>query len=476
MAPTLRLYNTLTRTKADFVPIDPLNVRMYVCGPTVYDYAHIGNARPVIVFDLLFRLLRHLYGPEHVTYVRNVTDVDDKINARAAERGVPIRDITEGTLAQFHADIAALGVLEPTVEPRATEHIAEMRTLIERLVANRHAYVAEEHVLFDVPSMPDYGRLSKRPLDEMEAGARVDVAPYKRSPLDFVLWKPSKPGEPSWPSPAGIATPGRPGWHIECSAMSWKHLGEAFDIHGGGIDLVFPHHENEAAQTRCSFGTPAMANVWMHNGFLQVEGEKMSKSLGNLFTINELLTTDVFGGRSWSGEVLRLAMLTAHYRQPIDWTVARLREALRALNKFAYWVWEADESGLALDYDARAAHPEVVNALLDDLNTPEAIASLHRQIGDLSNREKQRDPNHNRRISEFRNSLTLLGLKPGRRQTTEDVLGDRLPLVNDLVAARLNARAKKNWAESDRIRDELAGMGITLKDNKDGTTTWEVAR
>ncbi|MFL4972543.1 MAG: cysteine--tRNA ligase [Microvirga sp.] len=491
MAPTLRLYNTLTRTKADFVPIDPLNVRMYVCGPTVYDYAHIGNARPVIVFDLLFRLQRHLAaqgvwdggkGETKVTYVRNITDVDDKINERAARDypGIPlneaIREVTKKTEAQFHADIAALGVLEPTVEPRATEHIAEMRTLIERLVKNGHAYVAEDHVLFDVPSMPDYGRLSKRPLDEMEAGARVDVAPYKRSPLDFVLWKPSKPGEPSWESPAGIAAPGRPGWHIECSAMSWKHLGEAFDIHGGGIDLVFPHHENEAAQTRCSFGTPAMANVWMHNGFLQVEGEKMSKSLGNLFTINELLTTDVFGGRSWSGEVLRLAMLTAHYRQPIDWTVARLREALRALNKFAYWVWEADESGLALDYDARAAHPEVVNALLDDLNTPEAIASLHRQIGDLSNREKQRDPNHNRRISEFRNSLTLLGLKPGRRQTTEDVLGDRLPLVNDLVAARLNARAKKNWAESDRIRDELAGMGITLKDNKDGTTTWEVTR
>ncbi|MFL5164951.1 MAG: cysteine--tRNA ligase, partial [Microvirga sp.] len=254
MAPTLRLYNTLTRTKADFVPIDPLNVRMYVCGPTVYDYAHIGNARPVIVFDLLFRLLRHLYGPEHVTYVRNVTDVDDKINARAAERGVPIRDITEGTLAQFHADIAALGVLEPTVEPRATEHIAEMRTLIERLVANRHAYVAEDHVLFDVPSMPDYGRLSKRPLDEMEAGARVDVAPYKRSPLDFVLWKPSKPGEPSWPSPSGIKSPGRPGWHIECSAMSEAHLGETFDIHGGGLDLIFPHHENEIAQSECAHG------------------------------------------------------------------------------------------------------------------------------------------------------------------------------------------------------------------------------
>ncbi|HVL71323.1 MAG TPA: cysteine--tRNA ligase, partial [Beijerinckiaceae bacterium] len=245
----LRLYNTLTRTKDEFRPIDPMNVRLYVCGPTVYDFAHIGNARPVIVFDVLFRLLRHLYGAEHVTYVRNVTDVDDKINARAAERGVPIRTVTEETLRQFHSDVAALGVLEPTVEPRATEHIEEMKALIERLVAGGHAYVAEDHVLFHVPSMPDYGALSKRPLDEMEAGARVDVAPYKRSPLDFVLWKPSKPKDPAWPSPAGIAAPGRPGWHIECSAMSWKHLGESFDIHGGGIDLVFPHHENEVAQS-----------------------------------------------------------------------------------------------------------------------------------------------------------------------------------------------------------------------------------
>src|SRR5215203_1009972 len=361
MAPTLRLYNTLTRTKADFVPIDPSNVRMYVCGPTVYDYAHIGNARPVIVFDLLFRLLRHLYGPEHVTYVRNVTDVDDKINARAAERGVPIRDITEGTLAQFHADIAALGVLEPTVEPRATEHIAEMRTLIERLVANRHAYVAEEHVLFDVPSMPDYGRLSKRPLDEMEAGARVDVAPYKRSALDFVLWKPSKPGEPSWPSPAGIATPGRPGWHIECSAMSWKHLGETFDIHGGGIDLVFPHHENEIAQSRCAFDTPLMANFWMHNGFLQVEGEKMSKSLGNFFTIREVLA-------DWQGDVVRLAMLSSHYRQPINCTVKGLEEAEKALANFF--------DAASADAEPRPA-PGVLEALADDLNTPKAISEMH---------------------------------------------------------------------------------------------------
>ncbi|HYY82909.1 MAG TPA: cysteine--tRNA ligase, partial [Beijerinckiaceae bacterium] len=276
---TLRLYNTLTRSKDVFRPIDPANVRMYVCGPTVYDYAHIGNARPVIVFDVLFRLLRHLYGPGHVTYVRNITDVDDKINARAARDfpDLPLNEaiarVTAATEAQFHADIAALGVLPPTVEPRATEHIGEMTALIERLVANGHAYVAEEHVLFSVPSMPEYGRLSKRPLDEMEAGARVDVAPYKRSPLDFVLWKPSKPGEPAWPSPSGIAAPGRPGWHIECSAMSWKHLGEVFDIHGGGVDLVFPHHEDEIAQSEASTGKP-FVRTWLHCAHLQMGGQK----------------------------------------------------------------------------------------------------------------------------------------------------------------------------------------------------------
>ena len=298
----LRLYDTLTREKRPFQPLDPARVRMYVCGPTVYDFAHIGNARPVIVFDVLFRLLRHLYGADHVTYARNITDVDDKINARAAEEypGLPlneaIRTVTQKTERQFHADVDALGCLRPSVEPRATEHIAEMRALIERLVAAGNAYVAAEHVLFSVPSMPDYGRLSKRPLDEMIAGARVDVAPYKRDPMDFVLWKPSRPGEPAWPSPSGIATPGRPGWHIECSAMSWKHLGESFDIHGGGIDLLFPHHENEIAQSRCAFHTPVMANYWMHNGFLQVEGAKMSKSEGNFVTIRELLERLARGG------------------------------------------------------------------------------------------------------------------------------------------------------------------------------------
>ena len=325
----LKLYDTLTREKRVFTPLDPSNVRMYVCGPTVYDFAHIGNARPVIVFDVLFRLLRHLYGADQVTYVRNITDVDDKINARAAEEypGLPlneaIRKVTDKTDRQFHEDVAALGCLPPTVEPRATDHIAEMRTLIERLIASGHAYVAENNVLFNVPSMPDYGRLSKKPLDELIAGARVEIAPYKRHPQDFVLWKPSAPGEPAWPSPAGIAAPGRPGWHIECSAMSWKYLGEVFDIHGGGIDLVFPHHENEIAQSRCAFHTPVMANFWMHNGFLQVEGEKMSKSLGNFVTIYELLTSMALVA-SLGGSCLRLAMLRTHYHQPIDWTADRL--------------------------------------------------------------------------------------------------------------------------------------------------------
>ena len=374
----LRLYNTLTRKKEPFQPIDAGNVRMYVCGPTVYDFAHIGNARPVIVFDVLFRLLRHLYGPEHVTYVRNITDVDDKINARAAEDypdlplNEAIRRVTEKTEKQFHEDVAALGCLPPTVEPRATEHIAAMREMIDGLVANGCAYVAEDHVLFDVAAMPDYGKLSGRSLDEMIAGARVEVAPYKRDPMDFVLWKPSKPGEPSWTSPAGIAAPGRPGWHIECSAMSWKHLGETFDIHGGGIDLVFPHHENEIAQSRCAFHTPVMANYWLHNGFLQVEGEKMAKSLGNFVTIHELLT--------WVGwlsvAVAKLFGLqqcsNTHYRQPLDWTVEALesRAQLKTL-----WEWYGDLKRKD-DYRRRRVR-SCACAFTDDLNTPKAIAAMH---------------------------------------------------------------------------------------------------
>ncbi len=455
----LRIHNTLSRTKEAFAPIDPSNVRMYACGPTVYDFAHIGNARPIIVFDLLFRLLRRMYGEEHVTYVRNITDVDDKINARAAERGVTIREVTEETVRQFHEDIRALGVLMPEdvnspeskprfVEPRATDHIEEMKALIERLIANGNAYVAEGHVLFHVPSMADYGSLSKRSLDEMEAGARVDVAPYKRSPLDFVLWKPSKSGDPAWESPAGIAEPGRPGWHIECSAMSWKHLGETFDIHAGGIDLIFPHHENEIAQSRCCFGKPVMANYWLHNGFLQVEGLKMSKSLGNFFTIRELLA-------DWPGEVLRLNMLRSHYRQPIDWTVRGLEESEKILNR---WYASASEPG-----EATLSGP-VLDALLDDLNTPKAIAELH-GLGETA------ELGSNLRALGFLSDTHEAWLERRRSNVTVDAA-----IVEALIADRKAARAAKNWAESDRLRDEIAKLGVTVKDNKDGTTTWEVAR
>jgi len=457
----LRLYDTLTREKRPFRPLDPARVRMYVCGPTVYDFAHIGNARPVIVFDVLFRLLRHLYGAEHVTYVRNVTDVDDKINARAAEEypGLPlneaIRIVTEKTERQFHEDVAALGCLAPTVEPRATEHIDEMKALIERLVAGGNAYVEQDHVLFSVSSMPDYGRLSKRPLDEMIAGARVEVAPYKRDPMDFVLWKPSKLGEPAWPSPAGIKSPGRPGWHIECSAMSWKHLGETFDIHGGGIDLLFPHHENEIAQSRCAFHTPVMASYWMHNGFLQVEGAKMSKSEGNFVTIRELRSG--WRGWKWPGAVLRFAMLGTHYRQPIDWTLKRLEEAAERLSLFR-----------AHSFDDPDVPPSgaVLDALCDDLNTPQVITELN----SLYERKEG---------AVLRASCKFLGLDVAAvdlnamlRETRSDL--DELA-VGALIAVRNAARKARNFKESDRIRDELAAMGVVLKDSKDGTT-WEIAR
>jgi cysteinyl-tRNA synthetase len=441
----LRLYDTLTREKRPFVPLDPGCVRMYVCGPTVYDLAHIGNARPVIVFDVLYRLLRQIYGPEHVRYVRNITDVDDKINARAAERGIPIRDLTEETYRAFQEDVAALGCLLPDVEPRATEHIEEMKTLIGRLVAAGCAYVAEEHVLFHVAAMPDYGKLSKRSLDEMIAGARVEVAPYKRDPMDFVLWKPSKPGEPAWPSPAGIKTPGRPGWHIECSAMSWKHLGETFDIHGGGIDLLFPHHENEIAQTRCAFHTPMMAQFWMHNGFLQVEGEKMAKSAGNFITIRDLL-------KEWPGDVLRFNMLRTHYRQPIDWTARGLEESYNTLRSLTDW------PGFTDGQDAQVT-PAVLEPLCDDLNTPKVIAELHalHRASDLA---------------ALGSTLRALGFSR-RPESQRDVDQDK---VVSLIDARNAARKAKNFKDADRIRDELKAMGIELEDKKDGATVWRVKR
>jgi len=467
----LKLYDTLTREKRPFRPLDPARVRMYVCGPTVYDFAHIGNARPVIVFDVLFRLLRHLYGADHVTYVRNITDVDDKIIARAAEEypGLPlneaIRRLTETTDRQFHEDVAALGCLPPTVEPRATAHIEEMKTLIERLVAQGYAYVAEEHVLFSVPSMPDYGKLSKRSLDELIAGARVEVAPYKRDPRDFVLWKPSKAGEPAWPSPCGIATPGRPGWHIECSAMAWKHLGETFDIHGGGIDLVFPHHENEIAQTRCAFHAPLMANVWMHNGFLQVEGAKMAKSEGNFVTIRELLA-------DWPGEVLRLNMLRTHYRQPIDWTMAGILESQKVLD---HWYDIVDDTPMPIGVDA---DDEVVDSLCDDLNTPGALTRLHALAGEI------RSCASGLHQLELKNKLKASAGFLGVLEVTKDEALENHPhrrvvdadKVNALIDARNAARKAKSFKEADRIRDELKAMGVELEDHKDGTTTWKVSR
>ncbi len=471
---TLRLYNTLTRSKEPFAPIDPANVRMYVCGPTVYDYAHIGNARPVIVFDVLYRLFRHVYGEKHVTYVRNITDVDDKINDRAA-RDFPdlplneaIRRVTEATAAQFHADVKALGCLPPDHEPRATEHIEGMKEIIERLVAGGFAYVAEGHVLFSPAAMdaaggplPRYGALANRSLDEMIAGARVDVAPYKKDATDFVLWKPSKAGEPGWPSPCGIDGLGRPGWHIECSAMSRAHLGEVFDIHGGGIDLVFPHHENEIAQSTCAFGQGLMARVWMHNGFLQVEGQKMSKSLGNFVTIHQLLETETFGGRAWHGDVLRLAMLRTHYRQPIDFTVKALEEAEKALLG-----WRADV------VPSSTVDPEAIEALSDDLNTASVVARLH-GIKDPSVRAATLD------FLGFGATAAEIAVHDAQVRGIARTVDDAR--VSSLISARLDARRRKDFAESDRIRDELAAMGIALKDGKDPATgepvtTWEVKR
>jgi cysteinyl-tRNA synthetase len=459
--PALKLYNTLTREKAVFAPIDPTNVRMYVCGPTVYDYAHIGNARPAIVFDVLFRLLRHVYGENHVTYARNITDVDDKINARALRDhpGLPlneaIRLVTEKTETQYLEDARALGCLDPTVQPRATENIAQMIEIIEKLIAKDHAYQAEGEVLFDTRSMADYGRLSNRNLDDQQAGARVAVDAHKRNPGDFVLWKLSSDNEPGWDSPWGR---GRPGWHIECSAMSERYLGEVFDIHGGGLDLIFPHHENEIAQSRCAHGTDVMANVWMHNGFLQVEGRKMSKSEGNFVTIYELLHTEKFGGRKWPGEVLRLAMLMTHYREPIDFSIKRLEEAERLLAKWPV----VKESGAAPD-------ATVVNALADDLNTVAAVQALH-ALAQAANAEPAL-------LATFTASAALLGVQPKETEVDEALAS----AVDALVAMRLEMLKAKNFAEADKIREELAAKGIQLKDGKDAATgervtTWEVKR
>ncbi|NAZ35220.1 cysteine--tRNA ligase [Rubellimicrobium sp. CFH 75288] len=437
---TIRLTNSLTRRKEVFVPLDPANVRMYVCGPTVYDRAHLGNARPVVVFDTLFRLLRHVHGADHVTYVRNITDVDDKINARAAETGRPIRAITDETIRWFHEDTAALGALPPTHEPRATDHIPGMIDLIAALLARGHAYEAAGHVLFRVRSFGEYGALSGRSPDDMIAGARVEVAPWKEDPLDFVLWKPSDPSLPGWDSPWGR---GRPGWHIECSAMARALLGESFDIHGGGLDLLFPHHENEIAQSRCAHPEGRFARVWLHNEMLLVEGRKMSKSLGNFVTVRDLLDRGV------PGEVVRLVLLGTHYRSPTDWTDRKRAEAETTLRR-----WRAAASGLA----PGAPDPAVVAALADDLNTPAAIAALHALHGAGNG-------------PALLASAALLGLlTPELGGWEEAAPADSTLLATlreRLIAARQDARRTRDFAEVDRLKAALLAAGVEVRMGRD---------
>ena len=469
---TLRLHNTLTRRKEEFVPLDPANVRMYVCGPTVYDRIHIGNARPFVIFDVLFRLLRRQYGAAHVKYARNITDIDDKINARAKERGIDIAALTVDTTRTFHEDVAALACLPPTFEPRATATIAEMQEMIAALIAKGYAYFEQGHVLFNVPAMMDrpplpkhvYGLLSKKNRDDLIAGARIDVAPYKRDPADFVLWKPSSPDLPGWDSPWGR---GRPGWHIECSAMARKHLGETFDIHAGGLDLIFPHHENEIAQSECCNGAQ-MARYWMHNGFIERGGEKMAKSVGNIDKVRDLLD-------EFPGEALRLMLLKTHYRSPLEFTKEGLREAKDELDSY----YEA----LRKVGGVKAAEPaakvdgfpvsDIVEALEDDLNTSDALTALREIRKTLNKAESEADQARLKwDLAAAGGVLGLLAADPGawfRWQPKSAAALDETK-IDALIQGRLAARKAKNFKEADRIRDELAQQGVILEDGPKGTT------
>ena len=461
---TIRLHNTKSRKREDFVPIDARNLRMYLCGPTVYDRAHLGNARPSLVFDVLFRLLRHVYGAKHVTYVRNFTDVDDKINARAAQSGRAIGDITAETIGWYHADLDALGALRPTHEPRATQYIAQMIAMITDLIAKNHAYETEGHVLFAVESYAEYGALSGRSIDDMIAGARVEIAPYKRNPMDFVLWKPSGDGVPGWDSPWGY---GRPGWHIECSAMAHDLLGDSFDIHGGGNDLQFPHHENEIAQSACAHPQGDFARYWIHNEMLQVEGKKMSKSLGNFFTIRDLLDQGI------PGEVIRLVMLGTHYGKTMDWTEARRSEADLTLRRW-YGILHGHGFGpdliRALKADGKwQADAEFLGVLANDLNTPGAIARLHVLA-------KGKTPTA---LAGFAHGLDMLGLVRDwaaiplldGAEAGPDVTPAVAARVDALLAARAAARAAKDWAQADDVRDILTAAGVQVTD-VGGQATW----
>lgn len=450
----MKLYvsNTMTRTKEEFIPLDEKHVRMYVCGPTVYDRAHIGNARPIIVFDTLYRLLKYLYPK--VTYVRNITDVDDKIIKKSQESGEPINVITEKTTRFFHEDISHLNVLNPDVEPKATAHIQDMIALVQRLVDNGHAYVAEGHVLFSVESMPNYGRLSKKSMKELRAGARVEVAPYKKDPADFVLWKPSDANQPGWDSPWGF---GRPGWHLECSAMSSKYLGETFDIHGGGLDLIFPHHENEIAQSCCAFGHDFYAKYWMHNGHLMVNGEKMSKSLGNFFTIREILD-------QVPGEAFRLYTLGTHYHQPLNWMADGLKQAKGTMDRFYTALRNTPDVDLS---DAKPAE-EVIEALCDDLNTPKAISVLHALATQL-NKDKSAETKKT-----LLASAQLMGLlyqdaeEWFKNQSAEEGSLSEADILA-LIQKRADARKAKDFATADAVRKELADKGVVIEDTPNGT-------
>ncbi|NCO03875.1 MAG: cysteine--tRNA ligase [Alphaproteobacteria bacterium] len=452
----LKLYNSLTRQKEDFVPINPDHVKMYACGPTVYNYAHIGNARMAVVFDLWARVLRHLYPK--VTYVSNITDVEDKIMIAAKEAGVPISEITEKYTKIYNDDMASLGVLPPDIQPKATEHIEEMIVQIQQLIKGGYAYEAEGHVLFHVPSDPSYGVLSGRSRDEQVAGARVEVAPYKRDPADFVLWKPSTDDQPGWDSPFGF---GRPGWHIECSAMAEKHLGLPFDIHGGGADLKFPHHENEIAQSCCANGKEnepeSFSKYWLHNGFLTVEGEKMSKSLGNFLLAHDLV-------QSYPGEVLRLAFLSAHYRQPLDWSEQVLHQNQVLLDKLYKKLEELSD----VEASAGDVPQDILDALMDDLNTPLVMASLNKLM-------KEKDG------AELKAALLAAGNIMGILQhdpaawfvSDEDGLTpEQVQKVELLIAERIEAKDQKDFAKADEIRKELLVMGIEIKDTREGPT-WE---
>jgi len=455
---SLTLYNTLSRRKEEFVPIDPDRVTMYVCGPTVYSYAHIGNARPAVVFDVLVRLLRHQWP--NVVFARNITDIDDKINAAAAEQGVDIGEITSKFEKIYLDDMASLGVAPPDIEPHATDHIPEMIAMMEKLIEDEHAYAAEGHVLFNVPSYPEYGQLSKRDQEELLAGARVEVAPYKKDPSDFVLWKPSTPDLPGWDSPWGR---GRPGWHLECSCMIEKHLGRTIDIHGGGVDLVFPHHENEIAQSTCAHGGDTFVRYWMHNGFVNVDKEKMSKSIGNVLLVHDLLDQA-------PGEAIRLALLNAHYRQPLDWTDDGLAQAKARLDRLYRALGSLEGVDPAPDAGPNAAF---LVALNDDLNTPKALASLFdlaRQANTATD-----DAEKSRIKGELVASAGLMGLLQQDPESwfAGETFGDDGPdaeRIERLIEARQNAKAAKDYAEADRIRDELAAANIVLEDGPAGTT------